>query len=120
MQTEAVYLTSSASWMAWLDLPAYKTLPWSTVALIRMQAYYKKKDVDVCIGWTTFRIFGHNDRVRHGSHRVRLRNDELDGEPDALAPTFTSEDAESDAPLLSFELEILTRPGERRSTHSHQ
>jgi hypothetical protein len=70
VQTEPTYLSSTINWMSWLETVAYQDLPWSAVMLIQLQAHYKKKDVTVCLGWATFGIFGYNDRIRHGTHRV--------------------------------------------------
>ena len=140
VQTEPTYLASTINWMSWLELSPYRDIPWSAVMQIQLQAYYKKKDVTVCLGWANHAVFGYNDRVRHGTHRVNtlsvcmsacvcvfsfflllcgatqihLRTDD---NPDPLAP---SGNAPLDGPLLVFETEILSTPVGFRPGWTHQ
>jgi hypothetical protein len=108
-KTDSVALGSSMQLLSWLDMPQYRQLPWSTVALAQVQAHYKKKDLTVCVGWCTFRVFNYNDRARHGTHRVCLLTDET---PDPCAPTaqFDAPAVSNGAPVLTFEIEILSVP----------
>lgn len=111
-RTDGVPLGASLPLLSWLDLERYRNLPWATVALIQLQANYKKKDMQVCVGWCTFRIFGFNDRARHGTHTVCLQTDDV---PDPCAPTAQFDVAHAaattpPAPTLTFEVEILSVP----------